>query len=477
MTRSVRFFSVGHRLRPVSLLAASALLCLALPLYAADFVVTTNQDINNGTCTSSACSLRDAILAANATAEPSTIHLGTASYFVVIQGPGEDEGLVGDFDIKGDLTIIGEGIEKTRIGTMEFGEQIIDVAAGGRLRLEHLSTGIGLRSGYFGSGDVATTRLELLDVRAGVTNAPGNTIVANGKLLIDHSEVTAAAFSPRQAAIVFSGNELAISSSKMSWGEDGLRADLVPTGSARIGNSFLSRYNSNGSELCGSLRINGGHHVSIVSSQVDSRTSQGLSGACITSPDVAIINSAFTAGPFYNKALSIWATTATVRNSTIAGSLTFGSGTLSLEQVTVGSNITYAGVGPASIERLGNSVITVSNSALIGECIGTVVALGNNVESPGNTCGLPAASSRVDQTYASLELGELGSNTPPGAALAPFNYLPGAMSVLNRVFTRDGTARCQVTDQRGFIRAPACTIGAVETGATEQVLFRNGFDN
>ncbi len=472
LNSAVRYFS-----RPISMLAASALLCLAMPLQASDFSVTVNSDVNSGACTASVCSLRDAILAANTTAGPSTIHLGSGNYSVSIVGGGENEGLVGDFDVKGDLTIIGEGIEKTSIGTTQLYEQIIDVAAGGRLRLEQLSIGIGLRSGSFGDGDVAATRLELFDVTAGRLNGPGNTIVAKGNLQIDRSTVQVAAFSPGQAAIVFSGGDLDISNTGVSWGEIGLRVDLTPNGNARIANSFLIRSSGSASDPCGSLRITGGQHVSILGSQVDSRTSQGLSGACITSPDVAIINSAFTAGPYYNKALSIAAATATVRNSTVAGSLSFGLGTLSLDQVTVGSNISYAGEGPVAIERLGNALITVSNTAIIGKCIGATVALGNNVESPGDTCGLPASSSRVNQTFASLELGTLASHTRRRAAKVPDNYLPDAMSVLNRVFTPEGEERCQVTDQRGYVRAPVCTIGAVETDAIEQVLFRDGFDN
>ena len=461
--------------RLLAVLAATALPLVAFPVAAADFVVNTTQDVISGTCTASACSLRDAILAANATTGPSTIHLDAHNYGVTIQGSGENAGLTGDFDVQGDLTIIGAGRDATKLFISSPSEQVIDVAAGARLRLEHLSIGIGIRSGYFGDADAARTRLELLDVVAGGTSPSGNTIVANGNLMIDHSTIVAGAYSNGQTAIIFDGEQLDISSSQVTWAKVGLRINLAATGSARIASSFLHR-SDYGPNSCGSLWINGGQNVSILGSQIDNGNSQSGLGSCISgAQDVAIIDSAITVDSS-NEAIFISAATTTIRNSTIAGSLSVGPGTTLLDQATVGSNISVFGDGPVSVAHPAGSVVTVSNSALIGECVGTVLALGNNVESPGNSCGLPASSSRVSQAYDALELGTLGSNTAPGAPVVPVNYLPGATSVLNRVFTPDGVTRCQITDQRGYLRAAVCTIGAVETGATEQVLFRNGFD-
>ncbi len=447
-----------------------------MPLHAADFFVTTDSDVNSGACTTSACSLRDAILASNSIAGPSTIHLAALNYGVMIQGSGENDGLTGDFDVKGDLTIIGAGRDATKLFISSPSEQIIDVAAGARLRLEHLSIGIGIRSGSFGRGSVAATWVELSDVKAGQGNASGHTIVANGNLLIENSTVESGWFSPGQTAIIFSGRTFDISNSMVDWQSAGVRAALAPDGSARIANSFFTRDSGTASDPCGSFLIEGGQRILITGSQIKNRAALGV-GTCIrNAQDVAIIDSAITVDATYNKAASIDASTTTVRNSTIVGSLSVG-GTVLLDQVTVGSNVSVVGDIPVSVSRAAGSVVTVSNSALIGKCSGTVVALGNNVESPGNTCGLPAATSRVDRTYASLELGTLASHTPLDTPDVPVNYLPSPMSVLNRVFTRLGILRCQVTDQRGFVRAPICTIGAVETDASEQVLFRNGFDN
>jgi CSLREA domain-containing protein len=70
------------------------------------------------------CSLREAIQAANlnqafagcpAGSGQDTIMLPSGSYALSIQGQGEDQGLIGDLDIREPLTILGAGIDLTNI--------------------------------------------------------------------------------------------------------------------------------------------------------------------------------------------------------------------------------------------------------------------------------------------------------------------------------------------------------------------------
>ena len=475
----VRRYSVSRAPRLLSLMAATALPFLAFPATAAEFVVNTPQDLVNGACTASQCSLRDAILAANATTGPNTIHLDAHNYGVFIQGNGKNVGLTGDFDVMGDLTIIGAGRDATKLFISSPSEQIIDVATGARLRLEHLSIGIGIRPGYFGDDDAATTRLELLDVAAGGNSPSGNTIVANGNPLIDHSSIQAGGYSNGQTAIIFDGENLDIANSTVDWAKVGLRITLSGAGGATFTNSCLTRSDNYRSDPCGTLSITGTatQNVCVIASQITNRAAIGA-GSCITGiRNVSIVDSAITVdGNNYNKAMNIEAHSTSIRNSTIVCRLGIGYGTKYVNQSTVGSNFYAFDVPPVSIGRSADSIVVVSNSVLIGECHGAVASFGNNVESPGNSCGLRPESSRINQSLASLGLGPLASNTPPGAPTAPVNYLPAPTSVLNRVFTPEGVARCPATDQRGYVRAAVCTIGAVETDANEQVLFLNGFD-
>ena len=84
-----------------------------VPTGSATFVVTKTADTNDGTCDAD-CSLREAIVAANANgAGADTITLPAGTYTLTIPGTGEDAGATGDLDIVGDLTINGAGAATT----------------------------------------------------------------------------------------------------------------------------------------------------------------------------------------------------------------------------------------------------------------------------------------------------------------------------------------------------------------------------
>src|SRR5437762_3247284 len=97
---------------------ATALALVLLPAAAAQaavFVVTTTADGNNGACTVSLCTLRDAVIAANANAGADIITLPSNAnpYTLTIAGAGENLAATGDLDISGDLTINGGGSATT----------------------------------------------------------------------------------------------------------------------------------------------------------------------------------------------------------------------------------------------------------------------------------------------------------------------------------------------------------------------------
>ncbi|MFN8556453.1 MAG: choice-of-anchor Q domain-containing protein [Dehalococcoidia bacterium] len=87
------------------------------PALAAAFTVTSVIDEpdatpGDGLCVSApggVCTLRAAIMEANATAGPDIITLPVGDYPLVLTGAGEDAALRGDLDITGDLTITGAG--------------------------------------------------------------------------------------------------------------------------------------------------------------------------------------------------------------------------------------------------------------------------------------------------------------------------------------------------------------------------------
>jgi CSLREA domain-containing protein len=82
---------------------------------AATFVVTTTADTNDGACTVVLCSLRDAVIASNATAGPNIITLPAGTYTLTIAGTGENAAATGDLDITKPVTINGAGSATTII--------------------------------------------------------------------------------------------------------------------------------------------------------------------------------------------------------------------------------------------------------------------------------------------------------------------------------------------------------------------------
>ena len=76
---------------------------------AATFVVTTGADGNHGACTVSLCTLRDAVIAANANPGADIITLPAGSYSLLLTGVNEQAAATGDLDVTEDLTINGAG--------------------------------------------------------------------------------------------------------------------------------------------------------------------------------------------------------------------------------------------------------------------------------------------------------------------------------------------------------------------------------
>jgi len=73
---------------------------------AANFTVTKTADTADGICDAD-CSLREAIIAANAGPGADIITLPAGTYTLTIAGANEDDAATGDLDIKGDLMING----------------------------------------------------------------------------------------------------------------------------------------------------------------------------------------------------------------------------------------------------------------------------------------------------------------------------------------------------------------------------------
>jgi hypothetical protein len=145
-------------------------------------IVTTTSDVVDGNVSSitalqsspgsdGAISLREAIVAANATAGNVEIVLPSGVYFLSAIGQHENVGLTGDLDITGNIRLLGAGVATTLVDGLRL-DRVFHVLAGS-LAVEGLTIQNGWTQQLGGgirveAGSVATlTNLMVLDNRAG----------------------------------------------------------------------------------------------------------------------------------------------------------------------------------------------------------------------------------------------------------------------------------------------------------------------
>ena len=119
--------------------AGAACLVAVSATAAATFTVNTTSDLTDalpgdGTCETATgnglCSLRAAILEANALAGPDTVLVPAGTYALGIAGDLENGGLTGDLDITDSVTIRGAGRSSTILDGMGL-DRVLDVVPGG----------------------------------------------------------------------------------------------------------------------------------------------------------------------------------------------------------------------------------------------------------------------------------------------------------------------------------------------------------
>ena len=139
------------RLRAFTILGLAILIALtAFPgqVHAATFIVNKTADTNDGACDAD-CSLREAIIAANALAGVDTITVPAGTYILTIAGTSDDASETGDLDIADDLTIIGAGPSITIIDGGGL-ERVIEILPGSLVNISGVTIQNGNDSGMGG---------------------------------------------------------------------------------------------------------------------------------------------------------------------------------------------------------------------------------------------------------------------------------------------------------------------------------------
>ncbi|MGQ9909835.1 MAG: beta strand repeat-containing protein [Candidatus Flexifilum sp.] len=109
-----------HRFLIVLLLTLPLLFAVQLiPIRAATFTVTKTADTADGICDAD-CSLREAVIAANASSGADLITIPAGLYALTLGGTGENAAATGDLDITDDVTLQGAGPGATIIAGCDY---------------------------------------------------------------------------------------------------------------------------------------------------------------------------------------------------------------------------------------------------------------------------------------------------------------------------------------------------------------------
>ena len=399
-------------------------LSIAPVAQAATFEVDrTDDDATATACTVAPndCSLRGAIIAANAAAGDDEITLPAGTYNLTISGTGENAAATGDFDITGadNLTINGAGVDTTIIDGQDLD------------RVFH----------YLGTG---TLELNDLTVQNGRTNASGQDgggifNAATGTINLNNSIVT--------------DNEVAFN------GEDGGGIANTGGGAVNITNSTISNnrvIGATGPSTAsggGLFHLNGGT-ITIVNSTISGNTATDRGGAIYSGQPLTLTNSTISGNTAANGTgggLDIsQGSVTTLNNVTIFGNTSSGNG----------GGIFNAGE-PGTVVNLGNSIVAGNTSGGTGnDCNGTLtsVVTDPNLIGDGAGCTL-GAGDIIDGTVAGL-MSSLANN---GGATQTH-----ALQPLNPAIDSGGF-NCEATDQRGVATVDVPNFGGIpcDVGAYE----------
>ena len=391
----------------IALLASAVLLAHAPLARAATLIVTRPDDPAPDGCTPDDCSLREAIIAANAAAGADRVSLPAGTYLLAIAGTNEDAGSTGDLDISDTLLLTGAGISQTTIDGQQL-DRVLDLRSGeltiSGITIQHGQSappenGGGIRSAgaltIFGSAVISNTAGQAfqggdggglystnqLSISASVIEH--NTSGGNGGGLSAHSSTTLAdtrvSHNYGQASIggIDNTGNLTITNGLVSENRsgEGSAGGISNTGHLRIRGSTITK--NNASDGSGGGIFNSAPGVlELVDSQVTYNQGSGNTwggGGILNTGTLTVTASSIS----YNS-IGAWSGggianrgTATVRTSTIAhnhsgeyGGGIGNTGTLLLEQSAIISN--EVALDGAAIEIESGGVITLTNSTVSG---------------------------------------------------------------------------------------------------------------
>ena len=186
-------------MRTVNILGITILAgAIAIPtLVAAGTYEVDRTDDNPGATACSVapndCSLRGAILAANAAAGADTIHLPAGTYVLTIAGTDEEAAATGDLDVTDSLTITGADPRTTIIDGNDL-DRVFDIYAPATVQLSNITVRNGnlvpVGGGIYNRGDLTITNCIVAENEAVDLFSAGGGVASEGNLSVVASTVT-----------------------------------------------------------------------------------------------------------------------------------------------------------------------------------------------------------------------------------------------------------------------------------------------
>ena len=418
------------------------------------------------------CTLRAAIMEANALPGADTINLQANSTYT-LELPGTDSaGVNGDLDVLDSVTIVGAGAESTIIdgNGLVVGDRVMTVArcigdatieTGACPNNNPVSaaiSGVGFRHGRaatFAGGGLANLGVLTIHDCAFTDNfaASGGGIFNTGTLDISNSTVT--------------GNDVSLNGAGA--GIDTFAGVMTMVDSTVRDNGFLG---DPVSTKGGGIAASGVGTIVTIKRTLISNNRAGLGGGIhLESATLNLVNTTVSGNLSYKS----------------GGGIAVDSGTAGLYNVTITNNI--ANSDAVGTNEFGGGVykntgtLAFRNSILSGnlhlnqaaapsfeECFGGITSAGNNIVTfIGVVCAISGSYAAVDAS-----LGPLQDNGGPTLTHALLDN-SAAIDTGNPAGCTDNVADKLKTDQRGVQRpfGSACDIGAVESG---DGIFRDGFE-
>ena len=173
--------------------SAFALVGTPAPARAATLTVTRTDDPVPDGCKQGDCSLREAIIAANATPVAETITLDTTMYHLGLAGANEDASVTGDLDILGSLTLQGANTSQDTFVDGHSLDRVFDIHSGDvtlqNLTIRHgQAGGDGTVGGDFNGGGIRNAAVLTLSAVVQDNTAPVGSRITMGVVLISVEE-------------------------------------------------------------------------------------------------------------------------------------------------------------------------------------------------------------------------------------------------------------------------------------------------